>query len=146
MVIERSAYTDLRIGEHLAPAGVLQLRALDVGSRLPLDAHSASAGVEAYWGSETASHMDYLLHPGQHGIELGAPAVRRRPGACVRIVRRNGPAFGLPADAPCGEASGWDADVRHDGKTTTFRRINGGGCDRARGDVLAPAGREGSGA
>ena len=73
IVIERSAYDDLRIGEHLQPAGVLQLRAISSNSGLPLDGHFACAGVLAYWGSETPSHMDYFLHAGQHGLNLTRP-------------------------------------------------------------------------
>jgi len=73
LVVERGAYDDIRIGEHLSPAGVLQLRALAPNSRLPLDGHSASAGVDAYWGSQTASHMDYFFHPGQNGLNLSRP-------------------------------------------------------------------------
>jgi flavin-dependent dehydrogenase len=73
MVIERSAYDDLRIGEHLHPAGVLQLRAISSRSSLPLDTHFASAGVVAYWGSESPNHMDYFLHAGQHGLNLSRP-------------------------------------------------------------------------
>ena len=73
IVIERSAYDDIRVGEHLAPAGVLNLRALDFRSQLPLDGHLASAGVDACWGSETPEHMDYFFHPGHHGLNLSRP-------------------------------------------------------------------------
>jgi flavin-dependent dehydrogenase len=73
LVIERSDYDELRVGEHIQPAGVLRLRSIASSSNLPLDAHLASAGVDAYWGSETANHMDYFLHPGQHGLNLSRP-------------------------------------------------------------------------
>ena len=73
VVVERGAYNDIRIGEHLSPAGILLLRALAPDSRLPLNVHSASAGVDAYWGSQTASHMDYFFHPGQNGLNLSRP-------------------------------------------------------------------------
>jgi len=72
MVIERSAYDDVRVGEHLQPAGVLQLRTIS-SSMLAPDAHFASAGVVAYWGSDTPNHMDYFLHAGQHGLNLSRP-------------------------------------------------------------------------
>ena len=73
MVVERSAYDDLRIGEHLTPPGVL-----DSGRSIPpflgpAGVHGESAGVTAYWGSETANHTDYFLHPGQHGLNLSRP-------------------------------------------------------------------------
>jgi flavin-dependent dehydrogenase len=73
MVIERSAYDDVRVGEHLQPAGVLELRAIKSRSELPLDAHFASAGVVAYWGSNTPNHMDYFLQTGQQGLNLSRP-------------------------------------------------------------------------
>src|SRR5262249_60692100 len=73
LVVERSAYDDIRIGEHLAPAAVLHLRALDPAARLPLDSYFASPGVEAYWGSDTPHHMDYFLHPAQQGLNLPRP-------------------------------------------------------------------------
>ena len=57
-VIERSAYDDVRIGEHLPPSGVLRLRAIAAGTGLAVEAHAASAGVVAFWGADTASHMD----------------------------------------------------------------------------------------
>src|SRR5262245_52300380 len=72
MVIERSAYDDVRIGEHLQPAGVLELQAIN-SSRLSLDAHFVSGGVVAYWGSDAPNHMDYFLQVGQHGLNLSRP-------------------------------------------------------------------------
>jgi flavin-dependent dehydrogenase len=72
-VIERSAYDDLRIGEHLHPSAALALRDIASRANQSLDTHFASAGIEAYWGSETANHMDYFAHPGQHGLNLSRP-------------------------------------------------------------------------
>jgi flavin-dependent dehydrogenase len=73
IVVERSAYNDNRIGEHLTPAGVLQLKALDSGFSTLADLHGESAGITAYWGSTTANHTDYFLHPGQRGLNLSRP-------------------------------------------------------------------------
>ena len=87
MVIERTVYDDFRVGEHLQPAVVLQLRALDRGSKMSLDSHLVSAGVEAYWGSATANHMDYFLHPGQHGLNLSRP---RFDADLARACERSG--------------------------------------------------------
>ena len=47
LVIERSAYNDMRIGEHLAPPAVWHLRALDSTACLPLDSSFARSGVDA---------------------------------------------------------------------------------------------------
>jgi flavin-dependent dehydrogenase len=73
LVVERSVYDDVRIGEHLQPSAVLQLRSIDSRSNLPLESHFASGGVEAYWGSETPNFMDYFFHPGQQGLNLARP-------------------------------------------------------------------------
>jgi flavin-dependent dehydrogenase len=117
MVIERSAYDDLRIGEHLQPASVLRLRAMSSRSNLPLDGHFASAGVVAYWGSGAASHMDYFLHAGQHGLNLSRPrfdaelaracelsgVTVRRFSSLLRAVRKD---------------STWDVEILADGAVT----------------------------
>ena len=92
VVIERSGYDDLRIGEHLTPLGVLQLRALDPAFPASAGIHGESAGVTAYWGSETANHTDYFLHPGQHGLNLSRPRfdadlARAAESAGVTILR-----------------------------------------------------------
>jgi len=73
VVIERSAYEDRRIGEHLTPQGVLDLKAIDPTLLDQAGVHSESAGVTAYWGSEIANHTDYFLHPGQRGLNLLRP-------------------------------------------------------------------------
>ena len=73
LVIERSGYDDVRVGEHLQPSAVVQLRAIESRSNLSLDTHALSAGVEAYWGSEVPNYMDYFVHPGQHGLNLSRP-------------------------------------------------------------------------
>jgi flavin-dependent dehydrogenase len=73
VVVERTGYNDIRIGEHLTPAGVLQIKALDPTFPASAGVHGKSAGVTAYWGSETANHTDYFLHPGQHGLNLSRP-------------------------------------------------------------------------
>jgi flavin-dependent dehydrogenase len=115
LVIERSAYDDIRIGEHLAPAAVLQLRTLDPTPSLPLDSYFASPGVEAYWGSNTPHHMDYFLHPAQQGLNLPRPqfdadlarscelagATILRSASLGRATRRN---------------SAWHVEIDHNGE------------------------------
>jgi flavin-dependent dehydrogenase len=87
VVVERSAYDDVRVGEHLTPAGVLQLRALGPTFSASTDVHGESTGVTAYWGSETAHHTDYFLHPGQHGLNLSRP---RFDGELARAAESHG--------------------------------------------------------
>jgi flavin-dependent dehydrogenase len=119
VVVERTAYADLRVGEHLAPAGVLKLRALDAGSHLRLESHGVSAGVDAYWGSETASHMDYFRYPGQRGVNLSRPRFDAELArACERcgatVLREASLVHAHPGD------SGWDVSVAVNGDTRHF--------------------------
>jgi flavin-dependent dehydrogenase len=119
VVVERTAYADLRVGEHLAPAGVLKLRALDSGSYHRLDSHGGSAGVDAYWGSDTASHMDYFRHPGQRGVNLSRPRFDAELAlACERsgatVLREASLLHAHPGD------SGWDVSVAAGGDARQF--------------------------
>jgi flavin-dependent dehydrogenase len=119
VVVERTAYADLRVGEHLAPAGVLKLRALDAGSHLRLESHGTSTGVDAYWGSETASHMDYFRYPGQRGANLSRPRfdaeLARACESCgATVLREASLVHAYPGD------SGWDVSVAVDGGTRHF--------------------------
>jgi len=119
VVVERTAYADLRVGEHLAPAGVLKLRALDAGSHLRLESHGMSAGVDAYWGSETVSHMDYFRYPGQRGVNLSRPRFDAELArACERsgatVLREASLLHAHPTD------SGWDVSVAVNGDTRHF--------------------------
>jgi flavin-dependent dehydrogenase len=74
-VVERSDYRGIRIGEHIAPAALRDLRAMGFPS--PDDggggAHLGSSGVDAWWGGSTASHMDYVFHPAGRGFNLSRP-------------------------------------------------------------------------
>jgi len=118
IVIERSAYDDVRIGEHLQPAGVLQLRAINA-SKLPLDAHFASAGVVAYWGSNAPNHMDYFLHAGQHGLNLSRP---RFDADLARACELSGATVARSASlvSAVRASSTWDVEIVVDG---TIRRL-----------------------
>jgi flavin-dependent dehydrogenase len=118
MVIERSGYNDVRIGEHLQPAGVLQLRAIH-SLRLPLDTHFASAGVVAYWGSHVPNHMDYFLHAGQHGLNLSRP---RFDADLARACELSGATVARSASlvSAVRTSSTWDVEIVVDG---TIRRL-----------------------
>jgi flavin-dependent dehydrogenase len=119
LVIERSDYDDIRVGEHLRPSGVLELRAISAGLNLPIDPHVVSSGVEAYWGSETPSYMDYFFHPGQHGLNLSRP---RFDADFARACERSGATVLRSATlthAKKGNA-GWEVDIAIGGKTRGF--------------------------
>ena len=118
MVIERSAYDDVRIGEHLHPAGVLQLRDNQLFELAPA-AHFASAGVVAYWGSDTPNHMDYFLHTGQHGLNLSRP---RFDADLASACEMSGATVARSASLVSAVRTGstWDVEIVVDG---TIRRL-----------------------
>jgi flavin-dependent dehydrogenase len=119
LVVERGRYDDVRVGEHLHPRAVLQLRDIQSAADLPLDAHTASAGVEAYWGSAMPNHLDYFLHPGQRGLNLSRPQfdadLARACEASGAGVARSAVLRGARK-----ERAGWEADVAIDGETRRF--------------------------
>jgi flavin-dependent dehydrogenase len=116
IVVERGAYRDVRVGEHLAPPAVLQLRALDVTS---LDGHLASAGVDAYWGSGEAHHMDYFFHPAQHGLNLCRPQF---DADLARAAASRGATILTSAILSRASRSNanWDVDICAGDRTRTF--------------------------
>jgi flavin-dependent dehydrogenase len=117
-VVERSRYNDVRVGEHLQPSGVLQLRAAERTLNMPLDVHVVSAGIEAYWGSGAPNYTDYLFHPGQHGLNLSRP---RFDADLARTCERAGATVLRSATLMRARkaSAGWDADIAVDGKTTS---------------------------
>ena len=114
LVVERSAYNDLRIGEHLTPAGVLQLKALAPGFSTLAGVHGESAGVTAYWGSRAANHTDYFLHPGQHGLNLSRPCF---DAELARAAESSGVTVLRFASLERAERSNavWQVDIGRDG-------------------------------
>jgi flavin-dependent dehydrogenase len=143
LVVERSAYDDVRIGEHLQASAVLELRAIGSRSNLPLEPHFASGGVEAYWGSQTPNYMDYFLHPGQQGLNLSRPrfdadlaracelcgAEVLRGASLARVLR--GPTYWEIDIAVGCETRKQSASIIVDatGRAATFSRIQGAKID-----------------
>jgi flavin-dependent dehydrogenase len=116
VVVERSAYDDRRLGEHLTPAGALQLRAFDRGFQAPAGLHGRSAGVTAYWGSETANHTDYFLHPGQYGLNLSRPQfdadlALAAESSGIKILRA------ASLQRAVRSSAAWQVDIDRDGGT-----------------------------
>jgi len=76
-VIERSNYTEPRIGEHLPPSSIQMINTLTPHRRFPNDIHMPSSGVDAYWGQSSPNQMDYLFHPIGTGVNLSRPEFDR---------------------------------------------------------------------
>ena len=113
VVVERGRYDEIRIGEHLPPAGVALVRSAGF-SGLGDDAHVRSAGVNAWWGGDAPNYMDYLFHPVGHGLNLSRPhfdsclaeqcrsaGVQLHTGARLINIART--ARGWRADVQCGD-------------------------------------------
>jgi flavin-dependent dehydrogenase len=120
VVIERTCYDDVRIGEHLPPSAVLSLRELSSALNLEFGSNFLSAGVDAYWGSDIASHMDYFLHPGQSGINLTRPRfdaalAQACEGLGVAVLR------GAILKGVTREQDGWKLDLKLDDGIATFK-------------------------
>jgi len=95
---------------------VLQLRALDPALAAAAGVHGESAGITAYWGSETAHHTDYFLHPGQHGLNLSRP---RFDGDLARAAESSGVAIWRSATVKRAVRSNavWQVDIDRNGST-----------------------------
>jgi 2-polyprenyl-6-methoxyphenol hydroxylase-like FAD-dependent oxidoreductase len=74
LVVERGVYDDGRIGEHLEPSAVVQLRSIDSRSNLPLESHFASGGMEAYGALKRRTTWTTSF---THKVELGTCRARR---------------------------------------------------------------------
>jgi len=93
-VVERSDYSDIRIGEHITPAALHDLRAMGFPAPGGDDAHLCSSGVDAWWGGSIASHMDYLFHPAGHGFNVSRPLF---DASLAEKCREDGAAILAPA-------------------------------------------------
>jgi flavin-dependent dehydrogenase len=72
-VVERSDYHDIRIGEHVSPLALRHLGAVGFPRAEGEETHLCSSGVNAWWGSPTPNHMDYIFHPAGRGFNLSRP-------------------------------------------------------------------------
>ena len=91
VVLERSAFDNVRIGETLPPAACESLAALGVWERFVADGHSPSYGTCSAWGSGTLQANDFIFNPHGHGWHVNRArfdrmlaAAAREAGASVR--------------------------------------------------------------
>ena len=138
VVVERTRYEQIRVGEHLPPEGVGLLRRAgfdEVGD----DHHLRSAGVKAWWGGDTPNYMDYLFHPVGHGLNLSRPrfdqslaeqcrnaGVRVLTGA--RLIESSSTARGWRVAVHCDERiRRYEPELVVDatGRTAAFARLQG---------------------
>ncbi|ATB30731.1 tryptophan 7-halogenase [Melittangium boletus] len=69
-LVERSTYTEPRLGETLPPESRMLLTRLGVWEAFVQQGHLRSGGTSSSWGSETLGYNDYLLSPKGPGWHL----------------------------------------------------------------------------
>jgi flavin-dependent dehydrogenase len=73
IVIERTDYRSLRVGEHIAPGTKPLLASLGLSSALERGRHAACPGIRSVWGRNEPDDKDYLFHPQGEGLNLSRP-------------------------------------------------------------------------
>jgi flavin-dependent dehydrogenase len=73
IVIERTDYHSLRVGEHLTPGAKPLLASLGLSSALESVRHASCPGIRSVWGNREPADRDYLFHPHGEGINLSRP-------------------------------------------------------------------------
>jgi flavin-dependent dehydrogenase len=73
IVIERTDYRSLRVGEHIAPGAKPLLASLGLASALESERHASCPGIRSVWGREEPDDKDYLFHPHGEGLNLSRP-------------------------------------------------------------------------
>jgi hypothetical protein len=84
VVIERSAYDNLRIGETLPPAIREVLTELGVWERFVRDGHAPSHGTHAAWGSSALHANDFIFNPHGHGWHVNRSRFDRMLAVAAR--------------------------------------------------------------
>ncbi len=73
-LVEKDGFAETRVGEHIGPATIQRLRTMGLAEAVdPVD-HFVCSGIDAWWGSETPHHNDYLQHPVGFGLNLSRPS------------------------------------------------------------------------
>src|SRR5262249_6966620 len=77
LVVERTDYRSLRIGEHIPPSAKAVLASLNLGDVLTTGKHASCPGIRSVWGSDQPVDRDYLFHPHGEGLNLSRPEFDR---------------------------------------------------------------------
>ena len=87
VLVERSAYDKVRVGETLPPAVQMLLRSLGVWGHFVRDAHSASPGIHCAWGQPDLHENDFIFNPYGMGWHIDR---RRFDAMLARVVEEAG--------------------------------------------------------
>src|SRR5437899_618954 len=93
-LIEKEGFASARVGEHIGPATVQQLRTMGLAGAVDPGDHFACSGIDAWWGSSTPNHNDYLRHPVGFGLNLSRPQF---DASLATLCRKRGAQILAPA-------------------------------------------------
>ncbi len=93
-LVEKDGYSNVRLGEHIGPATIQALRAMGLAEAVDVAQHMVCSGIDAWWGSTTPHHTDYLLHPVGFGLNLSRPQFDL---AIAKVCQRRGVEILTPA-------------------------------------------------
>jgi flavin-dependent dehydrogenase len=139
VVLERSSYDGLRIGETLPPEVRLPLTRLGMWDGFLADGHVESPGIVAAWGSPEPYANDFILNPygcgwrvDRNRFDAGLAARAAAAGAVVRTgtrvgrCERSGPGWTVDAgpDAPIRAGFLLDATGRARSRTGARRVVH----------------------
>lgn len=136
VVVERSGYDQMRIGETLPPNARSLLQQLDVWSAFIQDDHLLAYGTSAAWGSSTLHANEFssacMDMGGTWIVALSIPCWPRQRSSVVR-----GCTCGTKVlDCQQQPDQRWQLTVCVGGRTLAVNRPICGGCDGASGLVL----------
>src|SRR5262245_36141256 len=120
IVIERSDYRSLRVGQHVAPGTKPLLGALGLSSLFESGRHVSCPGIRSVWGTSKPADRDYLFHPNGEGMNLSRPdfdsnlaAIAARLGARIVTSAR--------ISAITRSRGSWDISFQHEAQTSGIR-------------------------
>jgi len=73
VVLERTNYRSVRVGEHIPPNTKQLLASLGLADELTSGRHASCPGICSVWGSDEPAARDYLFHPHGEGLNLSRP-------------------------------------------------------------------------
>jgi flavin-dependent dehydrogenase len=121
VVLERSRYDAVRVGETLPPTVIPRLHQLGIWENFQRDEHLPSPGIVSVWGSQEPYENDFIFNPYGHGWHIDR---RRFDAMLAKAAEEAGATVSLGARVlSClQQASGeWHVEAEVDGQPLRFR-------------------------
>jgi flavin-dependent dehydrogenase len=119
IVVERTGYDALRVGEHLPPDAKPRLAVLGVAGLLQSGGHAACPGIRSVWGASEPDDKDYLFNPHGMGMNLFRPEFDRALAAAAAALGAE-VATGAKVLDVARSAETWDIAVLRGGARHAF--------------------------